>query len=174
MQQDSLANLCRYLLKSSSPRIVPAIHTELDLSSVCVITLIRGLGLLHPKDTPVDLVRIVRGSHRLLPYALEFWIEHCSNYASQEGYLGVANPLSRHLTRLHNTHEDASNHLNRLENSCAPNEPLNSEGDDQLKAFSHMPIHEIMKGVLHVRRLTGQRRCENGRGACTLRSMPKG
>ncbi|KAF2833694.1 hypothetical protein CC86DRAFT_13602 [Ophiobolus disseminans] len=154
-----------FFLKSTMPQIVPEVQAQLDLASVCVINLIRGLELLGADDSLADLVRIVRGGYRLLPYALDFWIEHCSLYATQEGFLGVVNPLARHLTRLHNTHENLAKKLKHLGNIRATAEPRNNEFCTQLEPFAHMPVFQTMTGVLHVRRIIARRDCESGKDA---------
>lgn len=159
-------------MKSSALHIVPVIHAELDLSSVCAVTLMRGLDLLRSGNYPVDLDRIARGNHRLLPYALEFWIEHCLLYTSNGGTLDEGCQLTHHLTRLHDTHGNLSKSLNWLKDELEPVEASDSQTKDRLKPFAHIPAYAMMEEVFRIRRLAIQGGYENGKGMCTTYLSP--
>jgi hypothetical protein len=85
------------------------------MSSACVVVITRGLDLLRLESSSIDyLARIASGNYRLLPYAIEFWIEHCSQYASGGGSLGLDRPFQHHLARMHEKHKDCLHALGRI------------------------------------------------------------
>jgi hypothetical protein len=134
----------------------------------------RGLDLLRPEAAPsYNLVQIASGTYRLLPYALESWIEHCLFYASSGGPLTLDHLLSCRLTRLRNKHDQLSQRLDisELENSGSF-EVSESKLDDRLQLLAHIPIHNLMKGVLYVRWSASQHFCENGEGKPRFRLLP--
>jgi hypothetical protein len=160
-------------LKFEAPQVVTPLQAQLDISSACAATLIRGLDLLHPEAAPsYNLVRVVSGSYRLLPYALEFWIEHCLLYASTGGPLDLDHLFSRHLTQLRNKHDQLSRRLDtgEIENP-SPLEASQSQPDDRLKLLAHIPIHALMRGVLNARWSASQLLCENGEGKPRYRTL---
>jgi hypothetical protein len=153
-------------MRSRSARIIPRLQAELDLASVCVVTLVRGLGLLRPGTRSDNHARIASGSYRLLPYTLEFWIEHCFLYTSEGGALGLNCSLMRHLTRLSDAHRLLSTSLNCPGNDETPADDELGQQAEKLQPFSHLPAHGLMKEVLRTRRLAIERGCETGQGKC--------
>jgi len=143
------------------------IQAELDLSSICAITLTRGLDLLRSGDMSAGLAQIASGNYRLLPYALEFWIEHCSRYAVSRDSLEVESPLTYHLTRLHDAHEHCLRSVKGAEELQASGEATISQPEDRLRPFAGIPAQNLMKEVLRIRLIASQCGCENGKGTCT-------
>lgn len=161
-------------MKSKVPQVVPPTQAQLDISSACAATLMRGLDLLHPEAAPsYNLVRIASGGYRLLPYALEFWIEHCLLYALTGGPLDLDHPLPRHLTHLRNKHDQLSQRPDpgEIKYPC-PSEAFGSQLADRLKVWAHVPIHDLMRGVLRARWSASQQFCENGEGKPRFRPLP--
>jgi hypothetical protein len=134
----------------------------------------RSLDLVHPDYSYMEyLGKIASGSYRLLPYALEFWIEHCSQYASGGGSLGPDRPLQHHMARLHMKHQDclhihgrAIDHVQMQENLCA------NHVDERIEPFSEMPICALMADVLNLRRLIAEFDSDNSSGMFRLISNP--
>jgi hypothetical protein len=153
--------LDRFFLKFDGPRFVTPLQAELDLSSVCVVILVRGLGLLRPRTNSDSHARLANGSYRLLPYALKFWIEHCSMYASKGGTLSANCPLAKHLSRLHEAHRLLSRSLNK---------PLSlvteALQDADLQNYARLPAHTLMVEVRRIQRLASENGYENGPGTC--------
>ena len=160
-------------MKSKAPRIVPPLQAQLDVSTACATTLIRGLGLLCPEAAPsYNMVQIASGSCRLLPYALESWIEHCLLYASTGGPLTLDHLFSCRLTRLRSKHDQLSQGLDisEIENSSSF-EAFESKLDDRLKLLAHISIHSLMRGVLYARWSASQHFCEKGEGKPGFRQL---
>ncbi|RYN19214.1 hypothetical protein AA0119_g12858 [Alternaria tenuissima] len=148
-----------YFLKSQTPHIVPELDAVLDISSACVIIIMRGLDLVFLDSGSIDcLARIASGNYRLLPYAIEFWIEHCSQYyASGGGSLGLDRPLQHHMARMYEKHQDYLHTLGRAISQVKTQETAHaSDVDGRLEPFSNMPIYGLMADVLHLRRLASQ------------------
>lgn len=156
----------RFFLKSQAPQIVSPLQAQLDISSACAATLMRGLDLLRPEAAPsYNMVQIASGSCRLLPYALETWIEHCLLYASTGGSLTPDHLFSCRLTRLHSKHDQLLQGLDISEiEDYGSFEVSESKLDDRLKLLAHISIHSLMRGVLHARWSASEHFCENGEG----------
>ncbi|KAH3951684.1 hypothetical protein HBI56_079460 [Parastagonospora nodorum] len=151
-----------FLLKSHISQSIPANDAALDILCVCTVVIMRSLDLLRLECNPNDhLTRIASGHYRLLPYAMEFWVEHCSQYASGGGSLGHDQPLQQHLAKLHEKHST----LHDLRQTTVQVETLDrdntSYADESLHLFSNLPICSIMADVLSLRRLTSQFDGEN-------------
>jgi hypothetical protein len=125
---------------------------------------VRGLNLSSPVSRPDNLVRIATGSYRLLPYALEFWIEHWLQYASAGGVLDIGQFGSTSLSQLHDTHEQLSENSDPDDSSCGSVEAMEDHLDHRLKLFAHMPVHDLMRRVLHARKTSSQQQCETWEG----------
>ncbi|EUC41875.1 hypothetical protein COCMIDRAFT_57997, partial [Bipolaris oryzae ATCC 44560] len=105
-----------YFLKAQTPQIVPAIKAALDISSACAIIITRSLNLLRFKSNSLEyLTQVASGNYRLLPYAIEFWIEHCSQYASGRDSLDIETYLINNdqtlFSQLSQKYENAIVHL---------------------------------------------------------------
>jgi len=119
------------------------------------------------------LALIASGNYRLLPYAIEFWIEHCSQYASERGTLGLDQRLQHHLARMHQGHESCLHaHGRAVTQTNLPGETTHSQADERLRLFSNMPIYGLMAGVLDFRRLVGQLDGDNSSGRLELDHLP--
>ena len=143
-------------------------------SSACAIVITRGLDLVRLGSNSTDhLALIASGNYRLLPYAIEFWIEHCSQYASERGTLGLGQRLQHHLARMHEGHESCLHvHGRAVTQTNSPGETNHSQADERLRLFSNMPIHGLMAGVLDFRRLVGQLDGDNSSGRLELDRLP--
>jgi hypothetical protein len=161
----------RFLLKSSAAKVVPLDQAELNISFSCVTTLIRGLELFHHSAAPSDhLIRIAGGTYRLLPYALEYWTEHCLQYAANNDSREPGSLLLGRLNELRMNHNKFLE-ISRSGEVATPQSLISSKeypSDDRLKYMSHLPIKHLMGEVLRVRWLAGQQLCENGEGKLIL------
>jgi hypothetical protein len=115
-----------------------------------------------------SLAQIATGNYRLLPYAIEFWIEHCFLYANAGGFLNHENPLSHYLARLYDAHNQCQQRLGTSAIQVDKTvEAQHSHADDRLECFSQMPIQELMKDVLCLRQLASRFDGENSTGEPT-------
>jgi hypothetical protein len=137
---------------------MPAIDPALDILSACAVVITRSLDLVYLDSGSVDyLVRIASGHHRLLPYALEFWIEHCLDYASSGGDLSPDGQFQYHLSRIHKKHVECLDALGRATVQVGTQGTAGaSDVDDRLELFSSMPIHKLMADVQYLRLLASQ------------------
>ncbi|ORY00158.1 hypothetical protein BCR34DRAFT_606363 [Clohesyomyces aquaticus] len=137
-----------------------------DLAFACTTVLLSGLALVDPGMTPVKrLVKVGGGLYRLLPYALEYWIDHVLLYVSSGASLDRNHRLAQHLSRLRVEHDRLLTLIGRskgpLEN---PNEIATpNPGDLRLQLLSHLYIHDLIQDVLHFRHQSAQGNCENGK-----------
>ncbi|KAF2678067.1 hypothetical protein K458DRAFT_377432 [Lentithecium fluviatile CBS 122367] len=157
-----------FLLRSNATEVVPLSQVQLHMSLSCATTLIRGLDLLHQSADPsAHHMRIVSGIYRLLPYALEYWIEHCLRYAASGGSLEPECLLSRRLAELRDKHSQCLQTSESVELANTNSLEAFDEWppDDRLKHMAHLSIHGLMREVLRVRRSAGQQICENGEAA---------
>jgi hypothetical protein len=112
-----------------------------------------------------NFARIVSGHHRFLPYALEFWIEHCLEYALERKYLGLDQMIQHHLDQLYEKHKGSLHAVGCNAVQTAMRTETNvSYGDDRLEPFSGMPIYELMADVLHLRQLASQENDDRSAG----------
>ena len=127
----------------------------MDISSICAVILMRGLDFVRSGSNAIDyLAQIAIGNYRLLPYAIAFWIDHCSRYASGGGTLGPDCPLRHHLTKMHSKHEDC---LDSQMCATAQNETQNvadtRQASEPLQLYSNVPVYRLMGDVLSLRNL---------------------
>ena len=120
-----------------------------------MVVITRSLDLLCVDSGSVtNFARIVSGHHRLLPYALEFWIEHCLEYASERENLGLDQAIQHHLDQLYEKHKSSLHAVGCNAVQTATQTETNvSYGDERLELFSGMPIYGLMADVLQLRRL---------------------
>jgi hypothetical protein len=165
--------LNRFFLKCQLPQIVSAIDAALDISWACAVVITRSLDLIGLECTSIGyLTRIASGSYRLLPYAIEFWIEHCSQYASG-GRLDLDRLFQQHLARMHEKHNDCLHELGRATTQVATQDRNNANHvDERLQLFSNMPIYGLMADVLSLRQLVGQFDGDNSSGTLYLYAAP--
>lgn len=143
------------------------------MSCACIIIIIRGLELVRMGDNSADyLALIASGNYRLLPYAIEFWIEHCLQYASGRD-LRPGRPLQRHLDRLHGTHEDYLHAfgLGTTQN-VSPDWTNTTHADERLSLFLNIPIYGLMVNLLSLRHLVSQLDGDNSSGKFTTQIVP--
>jgi hypothetical protein len=160
-------------LKCTIPEVVSQKQAQLDIAFACTTVLSRGLDLLcSDLMLPDNLVRIASGIYRLLPYALEYWIEHCLLFAMQAVPLGTDHILSRQLSYLDDKHGHVVQRLKHAEDvGPVPFDSSKSPSDDRLRLIEHLPTYDLMSKVLHVRWLADQHVCENGEGKLHFRSV---
>jgi len=129
----------------------------------------RGLELVCLGSNSTDyLALIASGNYRLLPYAVEFWIEHCLQYASGRD-LRPGHPLQSQLNRLHGTHET---HLHTLglatTQNVSPNWANTTHAEERLKPFLNTLIYGLMADVMGLRQLASELDGDNGSGEFTM------
>ena len=84
--------------------MLPPQQVQLDLAMISVVTLSKGLELMRPNITYSEaLFQTALCNHRLLFYALGYWVEHCFQYASSSPSLHTT-----FTRRLDNLHEEQS------------------------------------------------------------------
>jgi len=156
-------------LKSNAPLVIQPIQAHLDISFACITTLIRGFDLLRLDDGHFERkARIATGAYRLLPYALEYWIEHCLLYATNEILVDLNQLLLSRLTQLRVKHDQLLQGIGNGEtshpNACDTSKVFENKLENRTKLIAHLPIHDLIRRVLHVRWLTSQQLCKNGEG----------
>jgi hypothetical protein len=135
------------------------------MSSACAVVLARGFELLRLKDSSIGhLTRIASGHYRLLPYAIEFWIDHCMRYASAGGSLGPDRPFQYHVARLCETHNECMHALGHVIQVDIQDEPNVGLVDKQLGLFVNTPVHCLISEVLRFRRVASQPHDDNSPG----------
>lgn len=139
--------------------MIPAFGVHQDIASSCATTLIRGLDLLVlGVDAPENLARIVNESYRFLPYALDFWIEHC--FCSAETAADLGQVISNRLILLYNKHIQC--YQKQAGNLDERNIAMTGIEDNGPDMFIHTPIHGVMKEVLETRSLTRECGLDSG------------
>jgi hypothetical protein len=136
------------------PQIVPAVDAALDIASVCVVVITRGLDFVCLESSSVEyLAQVASCDYRLLPYAIEFWIEHCSQYASAGGSLDKDRIFQHHLARMHDKHKDRLHALGHA-TACASTHDNSSVSylDERLGLFLNTPIYALMTDILNLRK----------------------
>jgi hypothetical protein len=141
--------------------MIPPLAIHQDIASSCAMTINRGLDLLNIRDdTPRNLARIVNGSYRFLPYALDFWIDHCLRSAHTAADLDHA--MLNRLTLLCNTHARYSScQVVNLDERNIARVSLVANG---LNLFKHTPIYDLMRLSLQTRALTRECGLDSGEG----------
>ena len=125
----------------------------------------RGLELVRLGSNSTDyLALIASGNYRLLPYAIEFWIEHCLQHASGRD-LRPGRPFQRQLDRLHGTHE---NYLHALglapTQNVSPDWANTTHAEERLNLFLNIPIYGLMADVMGLRQLASAFDGDNSSG----------
>jgi hypothetical protein len=132
----------------------------------------RSFSLLRLESNSTNcLAQIASGNYRLLPYSIEFWIEHCSQYASKRRGLGLDQLFQHHLAQMHKSHEDCLRALGHTTLQVPTLGKSNdSNTDERLELFSSMPIYRLMVDVLNLRRLASQLDGDNSSGMSGLKT----
>jgi hypothetical protein len=143
------------------------------MSSACAVVIIRGLELVRlGSDATAYLAVIASGNYRLLPYAIEFWIDHCSQYALGGGCLGLDRPLQRHLARLYEKHKDILHALRlAIPQAASPERAMKDHANEQIKLYSNIPIYGLMAEILSLRQLVSQLDGDNSSGKFRLNKL---
>lgn len=142
--------------------MLPPHQVQLDLATISVVMLSNGLELLRPGITYTDiLVQTASCTHRLLFYALEYWVEHCLIYAS-------SSPNIHHafLSDLNSLHEK---HLRLAQLLALPSAATESpdDPDERLRLFFQTPARILMRERLLNGQLTSKQPCKDGKGSST-------
>ena len=132
----------------------------------------RGLELVRLGSNSTDyLALIASGNCRLLPYATEFWIEHCLQYASGRD-LRPGRPFQRQLDRLHGTHEAYLHALGLATTHNVSSDWANAtHAEERLSLFLNIPIYGLMANVLGLRQLVSQFDGDNGSSRFTTQPI---
>jgi hypothetical protein len=171
---------CRHIFESIVLMFIQHVfqhHVNMGLqnhcivSSACAVVITRGLDRVRLESSSIDyLTRITSGNYRHLPYAIELWIEHCSQYASGRGSLD--RPFRYHLARMHEKHKDCLHELGPATIQVGTQGRNNaSHVDERLELYSNMPIYGLVADVLSLRRLASQLDGDNSSGRFRL-NMP--
>ncbi|KAL9065694.1 MAG: hypothetical protein Q9157_007389 [Trypethelium eluteriae] len=159
-----------FLMKSATSVFFRPLESHCDISFACMATLSSGLDLVDPESTEQSrLRRIVSGVHGLIPYAIENWIEHLFLYASTGGAFEQDRALFLHLSSFLSKHNNLL-HLTKVheEKSAYGNEHASfNQLDKRLRLLAHLPIHDLVREILHMRWLARQEACESGEAAET-------
>jgi hypothetical protein len=133
----------------------------------------RGLELVRlGSNATAYLAVIASGNYRLLPYAIEFWIDHCSQYALGGGCLGLDRPLQRHLARLYEKHKDILHGLGlATPQAASPERAMKDHANEQIKLYSNIPIYGLMADILSLRHLVSQLDGDNSSGKFRLNQL---
>ena len=108
------------------------------------------------------------GLYRLLPYALEFWIEHFLQYASNYGCVEEDQPLVRHLSALRSKHDHILQIVGKPESKFSHDATPDDSLDGRLRLVSHLSIYGLIRELLSLRRTIRQMKFENGTGRLAL------
>ena len=130
------------------------------------VALTNGLDLLGPNADPsYRLTSVVSGVHRLLPYAIDYWIEHCLVY-STSGSLQPDCGLALRLCDLKIKHNQILQNWNTPgdHNSHQIHPTTGCILDDRLRFIAHLPIFPLVTAVLEARKSASQHIPDNGEG----------
>lgn len=128
-----------------------------------------GFDLLDSNFTAEEhLVQVGSRLYRLLPYAIEHWIDHLFLYASSGGILDPDHSLPQHLSDLRCRHNQI------LGDENEPARSVETSSDEQqgenLQLLTHLSIHDLVRKVIQVRlRLSREGGCESGQGKPLLK-----
>jgi hypothetical protein len=146
-------------------KCLPPQQVQLDLAMISVVTLSKGLELVRPNITFSEvLFQTASCNYRLLFYALEYWVEHCFQYASSSPRLHST--FTRHLDYLHEKHS----RLAQLLGIPSPANESLDELDERLRLFSQTPAQFLMREQLVNSQLTSKLKqpCRDGKGSYAL------
>lgn len=140
--------------------MLPPHQVQLDLAMISVVTLSNGLELVRPGITYTEiLVQTASCTHRLLFYALEYWIEHSIQYASTSS--NIHHAFLRHLDYLHEKH---SRLAQLLALPIVATESPEEGPDERLRLFLQTPARILMRERLLNGQLTSKQPCRDGKG----------
>ena len=90
------------------------------------------------------LLQVLNGSHALLPYSADFWVEHLLDCATVIN-ITPDSPLGLMLASFHSSHMQTALKLNRAVNVDTSSQPA---ADTRLAALSHLPISPLCASIL--------------------------
>ncbi|PSN61329.1 hypothetical protein BS50DRAFT_534675 [Corynespora cassiicola Philippines] len=161
-------SITEFLLKSNAGWRISQQQTELSISFACATTVLRGLDLLDPQKTSSEcFMSIASRVHRLLPYSLKFWVEHCLEYAKCGGSLDTSDLLPRRLANLQLKHEKLLQQTfgRKINHSRLIGDSVGHSFEDSLTLMNHLPVHGLMEDTLSIQRAVIQHSFENGEDA---------
>ncbi|KAI3318736.1 hypothetical protein HD806DRAFT_510815 [Xylariaceae sp. AK1471] len=139
-----------YLRTSHSTLCFDSAIWEETIAFACVTVVKDSICLLDPEHPQLSqLPRILSGSFALLPYAIDFWLDHvltCANIARlpEESSLGQA------LNSLELFHGQMCSKLNRNASSKASLSTYVST-DSCLETLSHLPVYSLCVRIVKFR-----------------------
>ncbi|KAL9093837.1 MAG: hypothetical protein Q9165_003760 [Trypethelium subeluteriae] len=159
-----------YLMNSATSVPIQRMDSHYDITFACVATLASGLDLVGPEVAEQDrLMSVASRKHGLIPYAIEYWIEHLLLYASAGGTFEQDRPLSLHLSSFLNKHNQlfhlTKSHAN--EAACEDEGASYGKSDKRLGLLANLPVHDLARKILHLRWLSNQESSESGAAAET-------
>lgn len=93
------------------------------------------------------LLQVVRGSYSLLPYSVDFWLEHLFDYVKAIS-ITQDSPLGILLASFHSSHSQTALKLKR---SLSNGIPSRFSTDARLAALSHLAVGSICASILTFR-----------------------
>ncbi|RYP56345.1 hypothetical protein DL769_009929 [Monosporascus sp. CRB-8-3] len=147
-----------YLITQCFPqRIEPAVRESL-ITFACVTTLKDSLSLIDP-DVQADsqLLQVLNGFHALLPYSIDFWIDHLLA-STVEKHLELYPPMARVLAEFDTLHQQLAQKLKFTTNRILSVEEL----DSRLRPVAHLPIASLCSAILAFRAQFNPQSAPNG------------
>lgn len=120
-----------------------------------------SLALVDPGTDKMDkLLHVLNGSHALLPYAVEFWLEHLLDCATAIN-ITPDSPLGLLMANFHSSHMRAAQKLNKVVTVGLPSQP---SADTRLAALSHLSIGLFCTSILAFREECKEKSAGSGEG----------
>ncbi|RYC58773.1 hypothetical protein CHU98_g7433 [Xylaria longipes] len=137
---------------------------ERSIAFACVTVLEDGLRLLDPEISQIDqLLVILSGSHALLLYAIDFWLEHVLACAGT-GHLPQESSLGQALSSLNLLHDRLLSILKPSASSASSDAipSTQTSSDSRLEAMSHLSIYSLCASILTFRADSKDKSASNG------------
>ncbi|KAJ8130813.1 hypothetical protein O1611_g2810 [Lasiodiplodia mahajangana] len=151
-----------YLRTDSSAQHLDSAVWEEAIAFACVTVLKDGLHLLDPELPDLSLLpQILNGSFALLPYAIDFWLEHVLFHASST-ILRKESVLGQALSSLELFH-------GKLCSSLKPHTPgeacfsTHVSDDVRLEKLSHLSVYSLCASILAFRANCQGKSASNGK-----------
>ncbi|KAI1496314.1 hypothetical protein F5X99DRAFT_75957 [Biscogniauxia marginata] len=137
-----------------------SLYSQESIAFACVSIIKDSLVLLEPGISQDDrLIRVVSGSHALLPYALDFWLEHLLELG-QETNVFQGSPLGAALSSLESCHCDLEFKLAR--DPAWRTVFLSEAIDNRLSLLSGTPVYALCASIQRKRDECQSKSVENG------------
>ncbi|CAM1505698.1 Fc.00g113350.m01.CDS01 [Cosmosporella sp. VM-42] len=121
-------------------------HTEIIFS--CVAVLRESLLLADPESNTLEkLLGVLNGSHALLPYSADFWVEHLLDCATVTN-ITAKSPLGLILDNFYWSHKQVALKLSR---PLMVDTPSQHTADARVSVLSHLPIASFCASILDFR-----------------------